>query len=179
MSFYINLILLVVGVLTLSGCDSSADLNNYDKNDATVKLRTESLDTSNWGKYISEKYNFTMLYPSELTVNEEIALEGTSSEHYSIVFTKGREFGYLVIAPDTTDGFRLLEEFNSDEQIIDGKKVFVEEWSGGRYSNLKFIDQIDKWKMCDETAFCVHISFFGSDFEVFKKMISTIDFISD
>ena len=177
--------------LLISGCatpplantpsEGSERVDFDDKLDSTqVTTEKDTIDTSSWETYTSKQYNFTIKYPREFQVNEGVVLKGTGSEHYSIDFSKGFEHGFMVIAPDSAYGSRGVENPKSYEQIIDGKKALIEEWHGGSAVNLKFLDPIDKWKMCDMSEFCEHISFLGAqklDREIFKKMISTIKFI--
>lgn len=178
----ISLAVLLTVIVAFSACSTETAVKEEPIQVAPPKMETDSSGTSTWETYKSDEYGFTIKHPREFHVYEGTMLEGTSSEYYSISFSKGAEYGQLEISPNTTHGSRIVMEPKSYELVFGGKKTFSEVWrddQGGGTVKLIFVEPIEKWKLCDESEFCQHITyttFEKSDFEIFQKMVRTIEF---
>jgi hypothetical protein len=171
--------------MVLGGCNLQSETLNNSITEEENQIILQEIDTSLWKTYLNEEYNFKLKYPSDFALNEGLALEGTSSEHYSISFSKNGKEAWLIITPDGVDGSRIEENSLTSEQIIAGKKAVMERWSldnGSEKIHYKFSDQINNWEICGPSIYCTHISVWAGDSalsSVVKKMLSTFEFTQD
>ena len=150
----------------------------------TVDSQETALNQNDWKTYTSQKYGFKLKYPSDFEVHEDLLLKGTGSEHYAISFSKGFEYGFLSISPESSSESRPVMQPKSSEQILGGKKALVDEWDN--VINIRLLDDIQGWKLCDDNAtFCTHITAMSpgtsesdikSNMEIYNKMVSSIEF---
>ncbi len=177
---------LAVAVLaTLSGCDAMDgffnDSSGEEQNKAAENTgaNPDEAEISSWETYVNGEYRFQLKHPSDFKLKE------ATSPSPAISFSKNGKEAWVIISPEGGVAGRPIEAPLESEQVISGKKAFVEEWNvgtggKGKFLLYRFMDPVEDWKLCGESEYCYHIELVApveDDVETARKILSTFEFI--